>query len=258
MIRKASVISADERKNVDPGLRRDDNTLPRHIAIIMDGNGRWAKSRGLPRTAGHKKGADTLRTTLNACRDAGVKYLTIYAFSSENWKRPEGEISDLMQLLKHYLTQELQTLHENNVRMRFIGDLSQLGGDIRTSIDDAMEMTSRNSDFNLTVALSYGARQEILRAVKKLAESVETGKLRAEDITEDMLTLALDTNGLPEPDLLIRTGGEQRLSNFLLWQSAYTEFYFTPVLWPDFDQAHFSEALQEYAKRERRYGTTGE
>ncbi len=229
-------------------------TPPRHVAIIMDGNGRWAKSRGLPRTAGHKKGADTLRSTLNACRDAGVKYLTIYAFSSENWKRPSDEISDLMQLLRHYLQKELDTLHENKVRLRFIGDLSQLDKDIRASIDDAMEMTARNGAFNLTVALSYGSRQEIVRAVRRI---VEKG-VAASDITEETLAEALDTAELPEPDLLIRTGGEQRLSNFLLWQAAYTEFYFTDILWPDFDTKHFTEALQDYAGRERRYGTTGE
>jgi len=223
---------------------------PQHVAIIMDGNGRWAKSRGLPRTAGHKKGSDTLRNVLDYCRDAGVKYLTIYAFSSENWKRPSTEISDLMQLLRHYLKQELQTLHENNIRLRFIGDLSQLESDIRGSIDEAVDLTSRNSSFNLTVALSYGARQEIARAVKKLIAQ----KILAENITEEAISAALDTADLPEPDLLIRTGGEHRLSNFLLWQSAYTEFYFTSVLWPDFDQEHFSQALAEYAKRERRYG----
>lgn len=235
-----------------------NRSLPQHVAVIMDGNGRWAKSRGLPRTAGHKKGADTLRSTLNACRDAGVKYLTIYAFSSENWKRPTDEISDLMQLLRHYLQQELDTLHENKVRLRFIGDFTQLDSDIRASIKDAEEMTARNTAFNLTVALSYGSRQEILRAVRKLAGDIQSGNIKASDVTEDMIAKALDTADMPEPDLLIRTGGEQRLSNFLLWQSAYTEFYFTPVLWPDFNTAHFTQALQEYAKRERRFGTTGE
>jgi len=233
-------------------------TLPRHIAIIMDGNGRWAKSRGLPRTAGHKKGADALRNVLNACRESGVHFLTIYAFSSENWKRPSDEVSDLMQLLRLYLQQELDTLHENKVRLRFIGDFSQLDSDIRSQIHDAMEMTARNSAFNLTVALSYGSRQEIVRAIRAIAADVKSGTLSANDISEDTVARALDTAGLPEPDLLIRTGGEQRLSNFLLWQSAYTEFYFTDVLWPDFDKAHFLEALGEYAKRERRYGTTGE
>ena len=222
----------------------------------MDGNGRWAKSRGLPRTVGHKKGADSLRNVLNACRDSGITYLTIYAFSSENWKRPSDEISDLMQLLKLYLQQELDTLHESNVRLRFIGDLSQLDRDIRANIDGATEMTSRNTAFNLTVALSYGSRQEIVRAVRKLAGDVQAGKLKPEDISEDTVTRALDTATIPEPDLLIRTGGEQRLSNFLLWQSAYTEFYFTDVLWPDFDTTHFQQALEDYAKRERRYGAT--
>jgi len=232
--------------------------LPEHVAVIMDGNGRWAKSRGLPRTAGHKKGADTLRSVLNACRDAGVRYLTIYAFSSENWKRPTDEISDLMQLLRHYLQHELDTMHENKVRMRFIGDLTQLDREVLSSIEEAVELTSRNKDFNLTVALSYGSRQEIVRAVRKLAAQVENGTLTPDAISEDTITHMLDTAELPEPDLLIRTGGEQRLSNFLLWQSAYTEFYFTPVLWPDFETSHFMEALQDYAGRERRYGTTGE
>ena len=231
--------------------------LPSHIAIIMDGNGRWAKSRGLPRTAGHKKGADSLRNILNACRESGVQFLTIYAFSSENWKRPSDEISDLMQLLKLYLHQELDTLHENNVRLRFIGDLSQLDSDIRANIRDATEMTSRNHTFNLTVALSYGSRQEIVRTVRKLTADIQSGKIKPEDISEETISRALDTADLPEPDLLIRTGGEQRLSNFLLWQSAYTELYFTDVLWPDFDKAHFLQALDDYAKRERRYGTTG-
>ena len=232
------------------------SSLPRHIAIIMDGNGRWAKSRGLPRTAGHKKGADSLRTILNACRESGVQFLTIYAFSSENWKRPSDEISDLMQLLRLYLQQELDSMHENQVRMRFIGDLTQLDTDLRGMVKEAMEMTSRNHAFNLTVALSYGSRQEIVRSVRKLAADVQAGVLKVEDISEEIVTSVLDTTGIPDPDLLIRTGGEQRLSNFLLWQSAYTEFYFTPVLWPDFDRAHFTEALEEYAKRERRYGAT--
>lgn len=228
--------------------------LPTHIAVIMDGNGRWAKRRGLPRAAGHKKGAEALRRTLDACRDTGIKYLTIYAFSSENWKRPAGEINDLMQLLQHYLKNELGSLNENNVCLRFIGDLSLLDGQTQRLVEDAIEKTSHNTEFNLTVALSYGGRQEIVRAVKKLVAS----GIKADDINEELLTHALDTAGLPEPDLLIRTGGEQRLSNFLLWQSAYTEFYFTDALWPDFDLPHFNAALEDYAKRERRYGTTGE
>lgn len=234
------------------------SSLPQHVAIIMDGNGRWAKSRGLPRPAGHKKGADALRRTLDSCRDAGIKYLTVYAFSSENWKRPSEEVSDLMQLLKHYLEKELPELKKNNVCLRFIGDFSKLDADMQARVQDAMQETASNTSFNLTVALSYGSRQELTRAVRQLAEKIKTGELQPKDMTEEMINASLDTADLPEPDLLIRTGGEQRISNFLLWQSAYTEFYFTPALWPDFDAAHLQEALTEFAKRERRYGTTGE
>jgi len=223
--------------------------FPTHVAIIMDGNGRWAKARGLPRTAGHKKGADTIRTVLNCCRDSGVKCLTIYAFSSENWKRSDSEISDLMQLLQHYLQQELQTLHENKIRLRFIGDIEMLSPEICSQLKEAEQLTAKNEAFHFTIALSYGARAEMVRAVKKLiAQGVE-------HITEDVISAALDTAELPEPDLLIRTGGEKRLSNFLLWQSAYTELYFTDVLWPDFGKKEFSLALEDFARRERRFGT---
>lgn len=242
-------------KSKPPTPETSQQVIPAHVAIIMDGNGRWAKARGLPRTAGHKKGADSLRNVLNACRDSGVRYLTIYAFSSENWKRSSEEINDLMQLLKHYLEQELETLHQNRIRLRFIGDLAMLDKDIRESILHAVDLTSRNSDFNFTVALSYGSRQELVRATRKIAAKVKSGELNPEDISEDMIADALDTSGMPEPDLLIRTGGEQRLSNFLLWQSAYTEFYFTPILWPDFGNAEFKTALQDFSQRERRYGT---
>lgn len=227
------------------------NALPQHVAVIMDGNGRWAKSRGLPRTAGHKKGADALRGILNACRAHGVSYLTVYAFSSENWRRSESEVSDLMELLQHYLSQELQTLHENGVHLRFIGDRSMLSPVIQNQLADAEALTTRNTGFYFIIALSYGARQEITRAVKKI---VAQG-IRAEDITEETIAGALDTAGLPEPDLLIRTGGEERMSNFLLWQSAYTELYFTDILWPDFGKKEFAAALDNFATRERRYGT---
>lgn len=231
--------------------------LPKHIAIIMDGNGRWAKARGLPRTAGHKKGADALRRTLDYCSEAGVGYLTVYAFSSENWKRPSDEINDLMQLLQHYLHNELENLHERGVRMRFIGDLSLLSPEIREQISHSTQLTQRNTAFNLTIALSYGSRQEIVRAARKLAADIASGDIKAEDITEEKFAENLDTAGLPEPDLLIRTGGEKRLSNFLLWQSAYTEFYFSDTLWPDFEKKDFAEALSDFAGRERRYGTAG-
>jgi undecaprenyl diphosphate synthase len=232
-------------------------TIPTHVAIIMDGNGRWATARHLPRSAGHKKGADTLRRTLDACRDSGVKFLTVYAFSAENWKRPEGEINDLMQLLKHYLEKELPELKKNNIRLRFIGDFSRLDADMQLRIQSAMQETASNASFALTVALSYGSRQELVRATQKLIGDVKSGTLNPEDISEETLAGALDTADLPEPDLLIRTGGEKRISNFLLWQSAYTEFYFTDTLWPDFDKGEFNEALRDYAGRERRYGTTG-
>jgi undecaprenyl diphosphate synthase len=230
-------------------------SLPTHVAIIMDGNGRWAKARHLPRTAGHKKGADSLRRTLDACRDAGVKYLTVYAFSSENWKRPKDEIQDLMQLLKHYLDKELPELKKNHICLRFIGDFSPLDVEMQQRIKHAMQETAANSSFTLTVALSYGSRQELTRAMRALAQQVEAGTLRSEQINEETIAAALDTANIPEPDLLIRTGGEQRISNFLLWQSAYTEFYFTDTLWPDFDSTHLQEALTDFAGRERRYGT---
>lgn len=236
----------------------DDQQPPQHVAIIMDGNGRWAKSRGLPRTAGHKKGADALRRTLDACRELGVHTLTVYAFSSENWKRPQDEISDLMQLLKHYLEKELPELKKNGICLRFIGDFSRLDADMQARIQEAMQETAANRVFTLVVALSYGSRQEIARAVRKLAQDVKEGALAPHDITEHTINSALDTAELPEPDLLIRTGGEQRLSNFLLWQSAYTEFYFTDTLWPDFDKDQLKQALDEFITRERRYGTTGE
>ena len=243
----SSIVNS--KTNVDPSLHRDD-ALPKHIAIIMDGNGRWAKARNLPRTAGHKHGADALHRTLDACLKHNIDYLTIYAFSSENWQRPAQEVSDLMSLLQHYLHQELQTLHENNIRLRFIGDMTTLAPDIRTQMNDATTLTARNTSFHFTVAISYGARQEMVRAVRRIVESGTT----AEAITEEMISHALDTTDLPEPDLLIRTGGEQRLSNFLLWQSAYTELYFTPLLWPDFNEAALSAALLDYAGRERRFG----
>lgn len=235
-----------------PTMIADDTAIvPSHVAIIMDGNGRWAKARGLPRTAGHKKGADALRTVLNCCQDEGVRYLTIYAFSSENWRRSSEEISELMQLLQHYLHQELQTLHENNICLRFIGDTAMLAPEIRTQLNEASELTAHNDGFYFTIALSYGARDELLRAVKNIVSS----GIAPDEITEETIAGALDTHGLPEPDLLIRTGGEQRLSNFLLWQSAYTEFYFTPILWPDFGKKEFGDALKNFALRERRYGT---
>lgn len=233
-------------------------SMPRHVAIIMDGNGRWAKARGLNRAAGHKKGAEALHALLNSAHELGLEYLTIYAFSSENWKRPENEISDLMLLLRHYLRHEVKTLHTNGVCLKIIGDRTQLAADIRTEIEHAEALTACNTRFHLNVALSYGSRQEIARAFQALAREVEAGKRDAASITEKIIADTLDTAGLPDPDLLIRTGGDQRLSNFLLWQSAYTELYFTPVLWPDFTAQHLKDAIHDYARRERRYGNASE
>lgn len=227
-------------------------TSPTHIAMIMDGNGRWATTRGMSRTEGHKKGADALKTTLEACRDAGVNYLTVYAFSSENWNRPAEEVGDLMSLLRLYLKKEIKTLHKNGTRLRFIGDRTKLQPDICELIDHAQSLTTDNTRFHLTIALSYGSRQELVHAVRQL---IGDG-LQAEQINERAIEDALYTTDLPELDLLIRTGGEQRLSNFLLWQSAYTELYFTDTLWPDFGAEPLQHALQAYAKRERRYGNT--
>ncbi|MBV8938532.1 MAG: di-trans,poly-cis-decaprenylcistransferase [Alphaproteobacteria bacterium] len=240
--------------NVLHPLPANDFPPPAHVAVIMDGNGRWAKARGLPRTAGHKKGADALRGVMQACRDAGVRYLTVYAFSSENWKRPAGEVLDLMQLLKLYIDRETDALYAKGVRLRFIGDRALLAPDVRSMVETAETRTAKNSAFHLTVGLSYGARQELVRAARRLAEAARRGECAPEAISEASFADALDTRDLPDPDLLIRTGGEQRLSNFLLWQSAYTELYFTPVLWPDFTPAHFAHALDEFTRRERRYG----
>lgn len=221
---------------------------PAHIAVIMDGNGRWAKARGLPRSAGHKKGADALKATMEACRAAGVDYLTVYAFSSENWKRPAEEVAELMGLLKLYINREIGQLGREGVRLRFIGNRTLLKPDVQALIENAEARTAANTAFHLTVALSYGGRDEVVRAARRLA-----GRNPSE-ITEESLSAALDTATLPEPDLLIRTGGEQRLSNFLLWQLAYTELYFTQTLWPDFGSEQFTQALTEFAQRERRYG----
>jgi undecaprenyl diphosphate synthase len=229
---------------------------PAHVAIIMDGNGRWAKARSLPRVAGHKKGADALREIMNGCRDAGVSHLTIYAFSSENWKRPAVEVKDLMELLRHYLGREIATLHKNGIRLRIIGDKTKLAADICKQIDDAEKLTEHNTAFHFNVALSYGARQELTQAMQTLATRIAAGGIKPEEVDENTISSFLYTSGIPDPDLLIRTGGEHRLSNFLLWQSAYTELYFTPTLWPDFSISHLQEALAEYANRERRYGNT--
>ena len=228
---------------------------PPHIAIIMDGNGRWAKSRHLPRTVGHKKGVDAVKDILEGCLDIGIKHLTLYAFSAENWKRPLTEINDLMGLLRIYLDRELVDLHNQNICVRVIGDRTRLEADICDKIAQCETLTQHNNALILTIALSYGSRQELVMATKKMAHAVKEGTLSVDDISEETMEHYLYTSGTPHPDLLIRTGGEQRLSNFLLWQSAYTELYFTDTLWPDFNKTAFIAAVNEYKQRERRYGT---
>ena len=231
--------------------------VPAHIAIIMDGNGRWARARGLPRIAGHRQGVEAVRSTVRACSDLGISYLTIYAFSSENWKRPVSEVDDLMGLLRLYIQQELAELGREGVRIRFIGDRRRLAEDINHLIAASEENTKNNTGLTLTVAINYGGRQEILEAARGFARDVRDGKLDPEDISEQVFESYLESEVLPDPDLLIRTSGEQRLSNFLLWQSAYAEFVFITTLWPDFKREHLEQAIQEYQRRERRYGGSG-
>jgi undecaprenyl diphosphate synthase len=227
---------------------------PMHVAIIMDGNGRWAVARHLPKVAGHREGARAVRRTIEAAIENGVAWLTIYAFSSENWRRPAGEVLDLTGLLRQYLRSELAELHKNGVRLRIIGERSRFDPDIRDDLAKAEAVTSTNDRLNLTVALSYGARAEIAAAARRLAEAVRDGTLDPTQIDEDRVAGCLATVGIPDPDLIIRTSGEQRLSNFLLWQGAYAELVFLDVLWPDFNAGHFAAALTEYARRERRFG----
>ncbi len=232
--------------------------VPVHVAVIMDGNGRWAKSRGLPRVAGHRKGVERVRDMVTACVEKGVKYLTLFAFSSENWRRPVQEVQLLKELFLSALDNEIRKLHKNNVRFRVIGDTERFGEKITTRIRQSETLTQKNTALTLTIAANYGGRWDIAQACAELARRAVRGELDPETITEKSLEPFLSLAGVPEPDLFIRTGGEQRISNFLLWQLAYTEMYFTPVLWPDFDRAQFEQALVSYAGRQRRFGLTGE
>ncbi len=236
------------------GVRAADHIIPRHVAVIMDGNGRWAKSRGLPRIAGHREGSRAVRRTVEAAIQSGVSWLTIYAFSSENWRRPAGEIMDLTGLLRRYLRSEIAELKESGVRLRFIGDRGRFDPDIQTDLEVAERDTAVNTRLNLTIALSYGARAEIAAAARAALAAVRAGHLDAGDLGEEAFASFLATAGMPDPDLIIRTSGEQRLSNFLLWQAAYAELVFLDVFWPDFDHSHFNAALKEFARRERRFG----
>jgi undecaprenyl diphosphate synthase len=228
--------------------------VPRHVAIIMDGNGRWAAARGLPRTEGHRRGVEALRVTVRAAGEMGIQVLTIFSFSSENWSRPPAEVRDLMGLLRRFIRHDLADLHRNNVRVRVIGEREDLAPDIRRLLEEAEELTGGNDGLIVVVAFNYGARQEIARAAQRLAADVMAGKLPVEAITADALGSRLDAGDLPDPDLIIRTSGEQRLSNFLLWQAAYSELVFVPAYWPDFDRATLENALAEYRRRERRFG----
>jgi len=227
---------------------------PVHVAIIMDGNGRWARARGLPRIAGHKRGAEAVRRSVKGAAELGIEYLTLYGFSSENWKRPPAEVDDLMGLLRLYLINEVDELDRNGVRLRVIGQLSRLHPDIVRLIDEAEQRTSANVKLNLTVALSYGGRAEIAEAARRIAEAVRTGRLECADVDEEEFARHLLTSGIPDPDLLIRTSGEKRISNFLLWQCAYAELVFLDRLWPDFTREDLEFAIREYHGRDRRYG----
>jgi undecaprenyl diphosphate synthase len=235
-------------------LISDDIRVPRHVAIIMDGNGRWATARGLPRFEGHRRGVEALRRAVKTAGDIGLDVLTVYAFSSENWKRPRAEIAELMGLLKLFVRRDLAELHKNGVKVRAIGERVSLAPDLRGLIEEAEALTKNNTKLTLVIAFNYGARDEIMRAVQKLAAAVKAGLIDPVLLNEDHLAAELDLPDLPDPDLIIRTSGEQRLSNFLLWQAAYAEFVFLPVLWPDFDRTHFDEALAVYANRVRRFG----
>ena len=233
-------------------------SIPTHVAIILDGNGRWAKAKGLPRKAGHVQGAKNVETICEAAYNMGIKYLTVYAFSTENWNRPQDEVDALMQLLRNYMKTCLKTAAKNNMSVRVIGDKTRLADDIRDSIAKLEEATKDYTGLHFQIALNYGSRDEITRAVKSLAQQVVAGELAPEQITEQAISEHLDTVGIPDPDLMIRTSGEQRISNYLLWQLAYAEFYFTPVPWPDFDKKELEKAIEAYQNRDRRYGLVKE
>lgn len=227
---------------------------PNHLAIIMDGNGRWASARSLPRIAGHRKGAEAVRATIRAAERLGIRYLTIYSFSSENWKRPADEVDDLMGLLRLYLKREIKELHQNGVRVRVIGNRARLARDIQTLIVDAEAMTASNPGLTVVIALSYGAREEMVLAMRDMLAEVQQGALDPTTLDEAAVSRFLFTHDIPDPDLILRTSGEQRLSNFLLWQSAYSELMFIDTLWPDFGEADLERVVSDYRKRERRYG----
>ncbi len=241
-----------------PSGGRDATPLPRHVAVIMDGNGRWAQQRGLPRVEGHRMGARAVREVVECARELGIPHLTLYAFSLENWGRPEPEVRTLMGLLQEFLVRELPLMQKHRIRLRTIGDVESLPFAVRQLLTRTVAATAGYEEMTLTLALSYAGRNEIVRAVRTIAADAAAGALSPEDITEEMFSGRLDTAGTPDPDLVIRTSGEIRISNFLLWQSAYAEFVFTDVLWPDFGKPEFLQALEEFSRRQRRFGLTGE
>jgi undecaprenyl diphosphate synthase len=249
---------------LEPSIQRlnmetlDLQKLPKHVAIIMDGNGRWAKERGMNRIRGHEKGAESVRAIVRATREIGIPWLTLYAFSEENWRRPKVEVEALMVLLKRFLRSELQEMLDHGIRFQAIGRLHKLPKDVQRTLRETAERTASNRNMVLTLALSYGGRQEVTDAVRKMVQRVEAGEIRSSDISEDLLSEYLYTANMPDPDLLIRTSGECRVSNFLLWQIAYAEIYMTPTYWPDFRKPEYVAALIEYQKRERRFGATGD
>jgi len=234
------------------------DNLPGHLAIIMDGNGRWARARMLPRIMGHRKGVQTVRLIVEECSKIGISYLTLFAFSAENWSRPKSEVRSLMTLLKKYIRMEVPRMMRNNIRFNVIGNRSDLPADVACGLDDAMNSTAANSGMTLTLALSYGSRQEILHAARRVAADIRSGSISPDDLSEDSFSQYLYTATLPDPDLLVRTSGEMRISNFLLWQLAYTELYFTEVNWPDFNKDELYRALADYQQRERRFGLTSD
>lgn len=228
--------------------------IPNHVAIILDGNGRWAKKRFMPRNYGHMQGAKVVEQICEDADSIGIKYLTVYAFSTENWNRPQDEVEALMKLLRNYLKDCIKRANNNNMRVRVIGEKSRLSDDIRSKIEELEECSKNNTGLNFTIALNYGSRDEIVRAVREISKDVKDGKISESDIDDKMISDYLDTRGIPDPDLLIRTSGEERLSNFLLWQLAYTEFYFTDILWPDFNKKELIKAVEKYNERDRRFG----
>ncbi len=229
-------------------------SVPRHLAIILDGNGRWAKKKGMPRNYGHAQGSKNVEDMCEIVYNRGIEYFTVYAFSTENWSRPDDEVAALMKLLRDYMKNCIKRANKNNMKVRVIGDKTALAEDLRESIARLEEATKDNTGLKFTIAINYGSRDEITRAVRKIGEKIHAGEMDPQEITEEMIAAELDTEGMPDPDLMIRTSGEQRISNFLLWQLAYTEFYFTPVYWPDFDKDELEKAIEAYGNRDRRYG----